>query len=134
MNGPLLEVLADSCEFHDRAAIHMFRVGGALVGVLPCSGNGKPISQEAKFCLDTMAQEQFGRNSKMLVELREDKHADSLLTMTIEDAGLGRMSMPMNIDPYGHGEFDISEISVSPRFSVEQGCAFCAQYVCCLRT
>ena len=38
VNGPLMLALAEKIGYHDKGAIEMFRRGGPLIGLLPCSG------------------------------------------------------------------------------------------------
>ena len=69
VNGPLLELLASSCDHHDIDAINLFRSGGVIVGDLHRSGNGKPL--DAK-CDDpnTLLAESAVRNQELLSKLK----------------------------------------------------------------
>jgi len=49
VNGPLLEMLADAAQWHDKAAIELFREGAPLFGLLEKSGVGVevPVADDA---------------------------------------------------------------------------------------
>ena len=49
VNGPLLEMLAEAAEWHDKAAIELFRTGAPLFGLLEKSGVGVevPVADDA---------------------------------------------------------------------------------------
>ena len=55
-------------------------------------------------------------NSGLIASLKEDPHSDVLLEKVLEDARLGRMSIPMKV-----GDVNLADIVLSPRFAVEQG-------------
>ena len=42
VNGPLMEVLAQAIAYHDAGVVDMLRDGGLLLGLLKCTGNGRP--------------------------------------------------------------------------------------------
>ena len=56
------------------------------------------------------------RNEGVVKNLREDTLSEDLHMMTVEDAKLGRMTMPRKLK-----QSDIDEYSLSPRFILEQG-------------
>ena len=101
---------------HDAACIEFFRRGAPLYGWLERSGNGTPIEAQlevSELCLRNSCSE---RNFKLLKRMRVDKHAETLLEQTREDAALGRMSAPQPLS-----QIDTSLIAIARRFGVEQG-------------
>ena len=119
VNGPLLEILADSCGFHDRACIELFRKGGDIIGPLACSGNGTPIDVNFSYDVSKLIEQRPVRNEKLIEKVRVDEFAGELLAQTIADAKLGRMSEPVSVD-----DVDLCGISVCQRFGVLQGACF----------
>lgn len=117
-NGPLLLHLAKLIKYHDVRCVDMLRVGGPLIGKLPCSGNGVPILGQTSGLseLEALLNEREARNRSLVSSLREDPHATDLLKMAASDAALGRMSRPRHLR-----ESDLREYTLSPRFCLEQG-------------
>ena len=67
-----------------------------------------------------LASERSGRNSELLSSLKEDKRSQDLLRMCCEDAEAHRMCPPVPV-----ATLDLSAVTLSPRFCVEQGgCLF----------
>ena len=128
-NGPLLEFLAESINYHDKACVQMLREGGDLVGVLPRAGNGTPIEPKD---IDTsiLLENRAEKNDKMMHALRLDVHANELIEITKKDAALHRMSAPRRFDPYGDEGPDTANVTFSPRFAVIQGCFVCSTAKC----
>jgi len=118
VNGPLLEELASEIDYHDSDCILMFFYGGKLVGALDRSGNGVPL--EDGLCdsdlLAALVDNRESLNRKVLSKLREDPHSEAIMQMCKHDFELGRMSKV-----YKAHEIDLTKISISPRFVVEQG-------------
>lgn len=135
VNGPLLEMLAEAINFHDCECIELFRKGcplasllschfcfalahvtNAQVGVLPCSGNGTPVTAAAASSCDELRAQRLTNNLKVLERLREDEHAQSLFATCVADAAKGRMTPPSVATAQV-----LSDFTVSPRFGVHQG-------------
>ena len=89
-----------------------------MIGVLAQSGVGSPIEQteepEVKSISNIFARAEFS-NAALLKQLREDEHSHELLSMTKDDAALGRMSAPVPIS-----NTSANEILLCPRFAVPQ--------------
>ena len=125
VNGPLLEILAQSCGFHDAACIELFRKGGEIVGTLPFAGNGKKIvefesaEKLAAACGLTAARAE--RNADIIASMRVEEYPQELLRQAKEDANLGRMSRTRLLSLNEFEQLDTSDVNISPRFSVVQG-------------
>ena len=116
INGPMMEILAKAMQYKDAECIDMFRMGGPLLGFLPNSGHGVPIEYTMEGSIRDLMNGKEERNRSLIAGLKEDVNSDVLLAKTLDDAKLGRMSMPSRI-----GEIDLDEVILSPRFAVEQG-------------
>ena len=60
VNGPLLEELARSVNYHDLECVEHFRLGAPLYGRLPAAGNGLPreaVSYESAVTLRSSCSE-----------------------------------------------------------------------------
>ncbi len=100
VNGPMLEFLAKEvgCEDLDRA--NFFRKGAPVF-----DGNGE-------FAVDKCEES----NRALLKNLRPDPNECELHALTMADADLGRMTVPVEAD-----KVDLSKVRLVPRFAVEQG-------------
>ena len=134
VNGPLLELLAKEAGHNDCEAINQFRYGASLIGVLTCAGNGRPVPAQQPTPISVLQESRAEANSRIVNSGRIDRcvrnqcdyiyvlnvcycrHADELLAQTKEDIALGRMS-----DLMSPSEIDINNITICPRFGVEQG-------------
>ena len=133
--GPLLQMLAEACDYHDMAALELLRSGAQLAGDLSFSGNGialPPWTQsESKWNsltnggkrkwrkradVDKLVSHRSKTNGSVISRLREDAHSASLHKSCSDDADLGRMSKPRPLHPE-----DALHYTLSPRFGVEQG-------------
>ena len=65
VNGPIMELLASACDYHDSACIDIFRNGGVLFGSLPAVGNGVASSHQDQFEPDLVTQNRRDRNQKV---------------------------------------------------------------------
>ena len=120
VNGPLMELLAKSINYHDAGCIQTLRRGAPLLGDLPVSGNGSPISEAAELTMAQLAADATAANTRVLTRMREDCYSRDLHTSCAQDAALGRMSTPVSADAQA-----CAECLISPRFGVLQGkCIF----------
>ena len=117
--------LAEAAGCKDASAVDVFRVGGDLVGVLKCTGNGVPIpGADGKGNgrrVRELSSDSNGSSAKMLKGLRIDEHAERLLGMVESDAKLGRMSKPVCMNPATFLKQDAANRCYSKAFTVEQG-------------
>ena len=120
-----MQRLAEAAGSKDASAVDVFRVGGDLVGVLKCTGNGNPIpGADGKGNGRRVRELTSGSNegsAKMLKGLRVDEHAVRLLGMVEADAKLGRMSKPICVNPATFLKQDSENRCYSKAFTVEQG-------------
>ena len=94
----------------------IFRDSGAeLLGVLHRSGIGTAVSDIDPSSYEALWESMALSNHALFDELREDAHAQDLLSMTKEDARLGRMSWPVPVSDASQVDF-----LLNPRFAVEQ--------------
>lgn len=115
INGPLLVELLDEIGYEDAACVEVFRRGAPLVGPLPCTGNGRPESFPVPLSLPDLAAGAERGNAALLGTLKESSDSAVILTKTIAEAELGRMSHPA---PLSAVELDGAVLS--PRFGVRQ--------------
>ena len=85
---------------------------------LTASGNGVPTDPGDSISVEELVSQREANNYSILSRLREDEHSAELLSACVEDAKKGRMSHPVPLDFSA-----LAEISLSPRFGVEQGAA-----------
>ena len=116
VNGPLIEELAAASGFWDPECIDMFRFGAPVVGKLPLSGSGPPCAVTEPVPVEDLREKCGERNRALLSTLREDPHADFLMSQIKKDAALGRMTEPVSIT-----QVDLDKVVLARRFSVEQG-------------
>jgi len=126
VNGPLLELLAQGCGHNDLESVQLFRLGAPLVGVLPCTGNGSKLDEpDVDDVNDDLAEMLDNRehvNRAILSARRVDENAAELLSIAKKEEELGRMSaMSFFSRKELEEEFDTSDVTISPRFSVVQG-------------
>jgi len=76
------------------------------------------VAPVQEMAVDELVASRSEGNSKILSRLREDCHAQDLYDACMEDARLGRMTVPAPVGMDGVGE-----LTISPRFGVEQGAA-----------
>ena len=91
VNGPLLEALAKSAQYDDRAVINLLRDGAPVVGPLHVAGIGKPLEPDMKMSIEELRAERVRRNKEVLHSLKEDVHSAELWQSCIDDARKGRM-------------------------------------------
>jgi len=137
VNGPIFASLGKRAGHKDLAIVEVFRSGGDLVGVLACTGNGKPIDGVeargiAKRIASLTGSGGIKTRIKTLKGLRADEHADKLMAIVEANAKLGRMSKPVCITPSVFLQQDNSDRCFSKAFTVEQGVyMFClVMFVC----
>ena len=116
VNGPLLQMLAEACNYHDMAALELLRSGAQLAGDLDFAGNGIRLPSGNCADVDKLIAHRSKTNGSVISGLREDTHSASLHKSCSDDAVLGRMSQPrpLQLD-------DVLRYTLSPRFGVEQG-------------
>ena len=134
VNGPLLEMLAEAAEWHDKAAIELFRKGALLFGLLEKSGVGTdvPIPDDAD--PSKILQNLEERNSRVCVlwpvhlsmahasccqvlqRLRDDEHAAQLMQIAEDEVVLGRLCGPIELT-----SLDLKQCAIATRFGVDQG-------------
>ena len=115
-NGPVFEQLLKLSDHVDRDCPEMFRKGASLMGKLTRSGIGKPETKKPHEPISQLRESAEVGNLRIAAKLREDPHSDELMAQTLQEAKLGRMTVPRPIN-----EVDLTSIRVSQRFSVEQG-------------
>ena len=69
VNGPIMELLAAACQYHDADCIEMFRSGGQLFGKLPAVGNGVSCTPETQCNPDLVKQGCSERNEQVYLLL-----------------------------------------------------------------
>ena len=111
-----MEYLARATGFHDPSCVEMFRKGGPICGILPCSGNGTKLDESPRVDSSVLLRGRCETNTALIQSLRTDKHSRVSLEKAKEDAKKGRMSMPRKIFAA-----DLKSSVLSPRFIVEQG-------------
>ena len=116
INGPLLEILATKIQYHDQRAIELFREGAPIVGILPRTGLGKPVSPVVETTLAQLNRQREAKNKHLINSLSEDSNAQALLEACKEDEKKGRM-LPVQLAR----NCDITNTVLSPRFAVHQG-------------
>ena len=92
--GLLLEQLAVVAEHCDKDCVNFFRHGAPLLGELPCSGIGLPLSELAAPAAIHPERGVLAYNSTLLTTLHEDPHADAMMQSVRDDARAGRMTEP----------------------------------------
>ena len=85
---------------------------------LTVSGNGVPTDPGDSISVEELVSQREANNYNILSRLREDEHSAELFSACVEDAKKGRMSHPVPLDFSA-----LAEVSLSPRFGVEQGAA-----------
>ena len=135
--GPLLEQLLATTGYHDVACADLFRYGASyhtaccarfsssscvaganMIGVLPSSGRGEPYEASGAPDPEDLRACCWERNQSLWKELlraQEDANSEQLLSQTVADCQLGRMSAPLPIE-----EVDLNMILLCPRFGVSQ--------------
>ena len=86
------------------------------MGVLDNTGLGTTTDAQAYVDVASLREECHARNMRLLASLHDDKHAAVLLAKMEQDAAMGRMSQPCNVD-----DLDLSQNLLMRRFAVEQG-------------
>ena len=116
VNGPLCEQLAEATGYHDCGSFTQLRSGAKLLEKLDSSGNGIAMDFEEHMDLCELRADRLEKNKNLLSTLREDEHSSELMALTLKDAQLNRMTMPVPIE-----DIDLSDIVLAPRFAVVQG-------------
>ena len=83
------------------------------------AGIGKDIEPVASVSLKELRSQRKANNSALIASLKEDIHSVKLLQSCREDAEKGRME-PVRLAQ----DCDLSVVTLSPRFAVEQGVFF----------
>ena len=112
----------------DVAVIDTFRVGGDLVGVMACTGNGTAIDDAGKQGIGNRIAALTAMKvsaSDTWKGLRVDDHANKLLGIVQADAKLGRMSKPVCMTPPVFLQQENDDRCYSKAFTVEQGKSSC---------
>ncbi len=120
-----MQQLAKEIDYHDADCVNLLRRGCDIVGVLPRAGNGQPVDDQLEMQPAKLAAEHVKRNSQLVSKLREDEHSDALWKLTVEDAALGRMSFPRQLQPT-----DLRDTTISPRFCLLQGKSGVVSSIC----
>ena len=133
MNGPLLETLLKASKYEDVECVALIREGShtqlvtylryillyasgaSMIGEIPCSGVGKPIEVVTSTSTDELWTARRQNNSALIGTLKEDKHAEWLLSHTKAEAAAGRMSKPEPLSEEMQENWKLQ-----PRFAVEQ--------------
>ena len=114
--SPLSETLSDATGFPDAAAVQTLREGANVVGHLTATGLGTPHDYGGHEDPCKLVS-RFGEvNRQMISSLREDKHADFLLSQMQSDFKAGRMTKPVTIE-----QIDLDSVLLARGFSREQG-------------
>ena len=92
------------------------------VDELEVSGNGVPTDPGDSISVEELVSQREANNYSILSRLREDEHSAELFSACVNDAKKGRMSHPVPLDFSA-----LAEVSLSPRFGVEQGTADAAE-------
>ena len=116
VNGPLLQMLAEACNYHDMASLDLLRSGAQVGGDLCLSGNGTKLPPGSCARVDKLVSRRSKTNGSVISKLREDPFSASLHKSCCDDAALGRMDMPRPLKLQ-----DMLDYTLSPRFGVEQG-------------
>ena len=94
-------------------------VGAHMYGSLECSGVGMPVFHDDALDTERLKQDCLRTNLALLRELREDQYSDDLMRITQEDASLGRMTWPRELD-LERDRALLGEVLLNPRFGVAQ--------------
>ena len=116
VNGPLFSLLLKAVDHDDLECVDMLRFGAPLMGKLPMSGNGEPVSKPTHKSTEEMRSNAGRENVSLLGRLKEDKFSEEILKQTRADEVLGRMTAICR--PH---DVDLNSICISPRFGVDQG-------------
>ena len=116
VNGPLFEKLLKLAGWCDPAVVDFFVQGAPLVGALPRSGVGWAGGEEAPVPVADPLVGAKKKNERMVARSRCDEFAEDLFDLTLQDAELGRMSVPQPLE-----SVDMARSVVTPRFAVAQG-------------
>ena len=103
------------CAGYARVCAALSFAGAAMLGELERSGVGAPVCVDYVKNLDELRASCKMSNEALLRELREDSNANALMSLTREDAAMGRMTQPTPV-----GMADLSDVLLNPRFGVEQ--------------
>ena len=86
------------------------------MGVLDTAGIGCPVEVPENLDCQQLRSDCKEHNEKLLATLKEDAHSAELYQLTVEDAMLSRMSMPVPVE-----QCNLEECLLHPRFAVDQG-------------
>ena len=95
VNGPTLQALSEAAGHDDPSCVEFFRKGAPLLGKLPMSSNGDPFAWPAHECPKKLEANLHASNKKLVSKLRADSTSEQLFQQAVADAGLGRMSPPV---------------------------------------
>ena len=82
---------------------------------LPLSGVGEAMPPDTAKWVDALRKKRGKSNEALIKSLREDEHADALMSATKADWAAGRMTEPVVVD-----ETTPIDVLLHPRFSVAQ--------------
>ena len=116
VNGPMLTDLAKATAYDDMESINVFRAGASFYGMLDECSLGEQIDHISPAPMEELFADCERSNRELLQQLKVGENADELLELTREDAALGRMSNPVQVE-----EIDLSKVRLCPRFAVVQG-------------
>ena len=141
VQGHLLKKLAVQAGYHDVDAVDLLRDGAPLIGnlafsggsfttlsvcrhvsgvnaVLLLSGCGRrlPVPDATERKIAAMLAQRAVSNAALVKSLKEDPHAEELHKLWQDDFALGRMGKLYRVQ-----DCDLSTMTLSPRFCVEQG-------------
>ena len=111
-----MQDLVTATQHPDTGCVSMMKEGAPLLGHVECSPSAQFKETDEAESIAELARSTRHRNIEFLASLREDKHADFLLSQTESDAELGRMMGPFDIQC-----LDLDQALLCRRFSREQG-------------
>ena len=93
--GPLLVLLAAAVDHEDPGCPDLFKRGADLFGNLPRAGLDAPALKEQVSELTRSRESCLQSNKELMGYLREDECSAELHALTLADAQLGRISVPV---------------------------------------
>ena len=116
VNGPGFEHFAHRLHYRDKESVDLFRHGGPLLGKFVFAGNGTRAVFKEAISVEEVKRDMVDRNIELINTLKVNDHSEILMDLTLKDAELGRMSMPVPCTSE-----HIQSVNISRRFGVQQG-------------
>ena len=116
VNGPLLEYLGGKAMHTDLGCIDLLRNGAPLYGILAACGIGPAKECDEIGVIDELRVHCRESNEQLVKKLRRDPWEQELHKLALEDARIGRMTVPEPLNEQHLGSFMLNQ-----RFGVEQG-------------